>query len=602
MLVLNDVLKLFWSSNNKSYDNKALEENIDELDDLFKSYGSYTHKTYLQKVKKLESVAQEEFRKINRLVKDKESLQERDQDLIALHLRAADHLRKVHYVIEVMDRPAKRQKIDLHNDVISHQYINSRLGNENQAGSSGGICKIQVPYEKGEERTLVLKHVWRMPIDNEVAYPGLHGFLKEREFLKEFHHRNVLAYIDSGSSFAKNDRVQDPLKGGVNKQIGESQPIDFGEGIIGEYVVLEYADGNTLAKKLNPNGENDGEAVALPVKKLYALEILEGLKHIHKKHIVHLDIKADNVLIANTDSPFGIVKICDFDCAQKVDGKTALEKAGTPARMAPELKWDPAPGLGKDPREICKMDYWSAGILIAEMLVPDYVQNVFLPAYLSMDERDDLYLNELVKGLRDHINVCYDEKEIENLTLILTGLLQPLPEERTDLALLIDHLKADLGMSIRKRSDLRSVVEKWLELAQKTPLDWKLPSKKKGDIDRVVRKSERIVSKIIQKKRYIDKDGTHYHEQAKLVEMLKDLEDSIKIVKEDHKVDYPSIERIEKSVRSWRSEIEHPPQSLRRRYLNFKSKVFSWIRSCFSTFFKGIYRSDWHIKKKEKKD
>ena len=69
-----------------------------------------------------------------------------------------------------------------------------------------------------------------------------------------------------------------------------------------------------------------------------ALGILSGTAHLHSKHIVHTDLKLENVLIsANIDS----VKICDFGLARikTTQGVTKIKgtPAGTPMYKAPEM-------------------------------------------------------------------------------------------------------------------------------------------------------------------------------------------------------------------------------------------------------------------------
>jgi serine/threonine protein kinase len=76
----------------------------------------------------------------------------------------------------------------------------------------------------------------------------------------------------------------------------------------------------------------------------YAEDILQGLKYIHNKGIIHDDIKLDNILMATTerDDEYNTAKICDFGLSQLVDpktGKSKMEvKCGTMGYMAPEVK------------------------------------------------------------------------------------------------------------------------------------------------------------------------------------------------------------------------------------------------------------------------
>ena len=66
----------------------------------------------------------------------------------------------------------------------------------------------------------------------------------------------------------------------------------------------------------------------------YLREAAEGLDFLHAKHVVHRDVKPDNILLLN-----GHAKVADFGLAWQQDKTMAPMKtfAGTPAYMAPEI-------------------------------------------------------------------------------------------------------------------------------------------------------------------------------------------------------------------------------------------------------------------------
>ncbi|XP_043550461.1 striated muscle preferentially expressed protein kinase-like [Chiloscyllium plagiosum] len=70
--------------------------------------------------------------------------------------------------------------------------------------------------------------------------------------------------------------------------------------------------------------------------RLYIRQILEGLSYLHQNNILHLDIKPDNILMADTTSES--IRICDFGNAQVMTPDTPqFCQFGTPEYISPEI-------------------------------------------------------------------------------------------------------------------------------------------------------------------------------------------------------------------------------------------------------------------------
>jgi serine/threonine-protein kinase len=130
--------------------------------------------------------------------------------------------------------------------------------------------------------------------------------------------------------------------------------IDAGEDEGRPYIVFEYVEGETLKDRIRRLGRLPiVEAVA------YAIEIARALGVAHARHIVHRDVKPQNVLIDEE----GRAKVTDFGIARTLDeeGLTADGRVlGTTDYVSPEQALG-QPVTGQS-------DLYSLGIVLYEML------------------------------------------------------------------------------------------------------------------------------------------------------------------------------------------------------------------------------------------
>lgn len=133
------------------------------------------------------------------------------------------------------------------------------------------------------------------------------------------------------------------------------QIFDLIETDEGDWIVMELVDGPRLAD-LVARGPLD-----LRETLLYGQQIAEGLAAAHGLGLIHRDLKAENVLIAQSGPP--AAKILDFGLVRDLEGDETLTQSGavlgTFRTMAPEQ----ARGLAVGPRS----DLFSLGVLLYEM-------------------------------------------------------------------------------------------------------------------------------------------------------------------------------------------------------------------------------------------
>ena len=147
------------------------------------------------------------------------------------------------------------------------------------------------------------------------------------------------------------------FRGEAQAIAGISHPNIVGIYDVGEengmyYIVMELVDGITLKKYIEEKGKlSVKEAVGI------ALQIANGLEAAHSNHIIHRDIKPQNILIARD----GTAKVTDFGIAKAASSNTITANAmGSVHYISPEQ----ARGGYSDE----KSDIYSLGVTMYEML------------------------------------------------------------------------------------------------------------------------------------------------------------------------------------------------------------------------------------------
>ncbi|SCU83866.1 LAMI_0C05072g1_1 [Lachancea mirantina] len=186
----------------------------------------------------------------------------------------------------------------------------------------------------------------------------------EMGLLKELHHENIVTYFGSSQE-----------GGNLN-------------------IFLEYVPGGSVSSMLNSYGPFEE-----PLIKNFSRQILIGLGYLHRKNIIHRDIKGANILIDIK----GKVKITDFGISKKLSPLN--QQQNKRASLQGSVYWM-APEVVKQVVTTEKADIWSVGCVIVEMFTgkhpfPDFsqMQAIFkigtntipeLPTWATEDARDFL--------------------------------------------------------------------------------------------------------------------------------------------------------------------------------------------------------------------
>ena len=187
-------------------------------------------------------------------------------------------------------------------------------------------------------------------------------------------------------------------------------------------IIFEFPQNGNLSNKINyaiKNGMYMEECVIWNV----LVQILNGVNYLHKKGIIHRNLKSKNIFLNNQK----LVKISDFEASCVVENnKMITGQVGTPFFTAPEI-WNEEPYN-------YKCDIWSIGCIIYEMT------SLTLP--FKGDTIESLYENIISKNFKP-IPDFYSE----DLKKIISFMLIFDPSERpsTDLLLNYPRIKEELA-------------------------------------------------------------------------------------------------------------------------------------------------------------
>ena len=199
--------------------------------------------------------------------------------------------------------------------ILSGRYrLDARIG-------AGGMSTVYRAFDETLERQVAIKL-----LNREVTSDSdqLERFRREARAVAQLSHPHIVGVIDAGED--------------------EGRP----------YIVFEYVEGETLKERIRRQGR-----LPVPEAVAYAIEIARALGAAHARHIVHRDVKPQNVLIDEE----GSAKVTDFGIARTLDeeGLTADGRViGTTDYVSPEQ------ALGQ--AVTGQSDLYSLGIVLYEML------------------------------------------------------------------------------------------------------------------------------------------------------------------------------------------------------------------------------------------
>ena len=185
---------------------------------------------------------------------------------------------------------------------------------------SGGVAEVYKATDTVLGRTVAFKILTEAGLADQEAHTR---FLAEARLTGSLAHENIIGFYD------------------------------YGENAGRPFLVMEYFDGESLREAIR--GWRTGD---IRNKLLIARQIANGLAYVHRKGIIHRDVKPDNIWIDSS----GRVKIIDFGVAKTEEFSItgAGFTLGTPYYMSPEqVRGEKATPVA---------DVYSFGVLLFELI------------------------------------------------------------------------------------------------------------------------------------------------------------------------------------------------------------------------------------------
>ena len=172
-------------------------------------------------------------------------------------------------------------------------------------------------------------------------------------------------------------------------------------------IVMEYADDGDLHTKIQKM-RKEGGIFKESLIWSYSIQMIEGLKALHDKKIMHRDLKSANIFLVKENHQ---CKLGDMNVSKVIKDKVLITQTGTPYYASPEV-WNDKPYSYKS-------DLWSIGCVIYELCE-------LHPPFNGKD-LDELYIN-VCKGKVERINKIYSD----DLWKMILMLLQVDVKKRVD--------------------------------------------------------------------------------------------------------------------------------------------------------------------------
>lgn len=156
-------------------------------------------------------------------------------------------------------------------------------------------------------------------------------------------------------------------------------------------ILTEYLNGGELFERISSRNYDLTERKC----KGFMRQVLLGLRYIHDKGVIHLDLKPNNIVCVSRADEDARIKIIDFGLARMTGGRDRIPitMCGTPEFISPEVMKCVSAGSGSD--------MWSIGVIVFMMVTGGY---------------SPFYSSNRYKMQRNALRGNYDIEQFTNVT------------------------------------------------------------------------------------------------------------------------------------------------------------------------------------------
>ncbi|CAD52295.1 CAMK/CAMKL protein kinase [Plasmodium falciparum Santa Lucia] len=221
-----------------------------------------------------------------------------------------------------------------------------------------------------------------------IVFQGVHIQTKQKVALKFIPKSNFLDVTDVHRVFIE---IQ-TLRGLIHNNIIKMYDVNHFQNYV--CLIMEYAINGDLKNYIK--NKFNGFLSEKEAHDLF-LQIVKGVYYCHSKHIVHRDLKLENILLDEKMT----CKIADFGLSDFVNVDQNIKtEAGTKAYIAPEIIFNQTINYS-----VFKLDIWSLGILLF-IMTQGFAPFKYMEKELKNFESNTLnYANDISDDLKDLISL-----------------------------------------------------------------------------------------------------------------------------------------------------------------------------------------------------